>query len=466
MLWVIGAMAAQPDVVVAWKKGPRTLRATPPAGQEISPEAPVDLHLEIGNRTLTLAGDGAWLDEGIELGGLHGPLTGTLDLQLCEKSSGICKPASYTLEGTLPDSRKGSLALAVRSNDGPHTTDADPFDRDVSSAVEAAYTAAKASGDRVLLDFSAIWCPPCNALGAEVLHADDASTNLDGFQVVVVDVDHASSWPLKSRYGVGGYPTVVVTDAAGEALGTIEGYPGKQAFLDRLADLGGSSDFDERVDAFANEPTEEGLRDLLGERPNEVGEVLWRAGDWVEGDGREAVLALLPELMTRVDPGIAPDVLYTYADLQPVDEQPFHWASVAALLKAQFRGTPADRAKYTFYAQVLAKAGQLDEAIAFLDSKTRENPDDPTFLLSAGYLLNEHERYEDALRRLDMAAERSWGDIALRVAKAACESLVGLDRADEAKARAEAVLAEQPAPDEGLNVRTHKYREQLAKFTK
>ena len=45
------------------------------------------------------------------------------------------------------------------------------------------------------------------------------------------------------------------------------------------------------------------------------------------------------------------------------------------------------------------------------------------------------------------------------------ELLVGLDRADEARSLARKTLEEVPAPDASLKVRTHRYREKLAKLT-
>ena len=459
------ALAAQPgEVQVAWSRGVRTLTATAPSGQDIAPDAPVDLSLTVGSRALTVSGDGAWLAEGIDLGKLHGPLEGELQLQLCDKASGVCAPATWRLQGLVADTRKGAVTLQASAPVTEVHADT-TFNHDVNPAVDAAYARAKDAGDKVLLDFSAIWCPPCNALAAEVLHAPDADDLLKGFQVAVVDVDHLSSWPLKSRYAVGGYPTVIVTDVEGNELERIEGYPGKEAFLETLANLGQTSAFGARRDAFRAAPSAAELTSLFAAQPSQAVEILMENEAWAKTDGKQAVLDALPGLLTRVQPTVAADLLWFRAKLEDEASRPLTFATAAAVLKAGFRDTAADRASYNFYAHLVADAGDLDGAIRFLDGHTRENPHDPTFLLEAAYILNDHERYDEALKRADLAAQRSWGDIGLRVAEVACKALVGLGRADEAKARALAVLAANPAPAAELKVRTHKYREKLAKFT-
>lgn len=464
-LMLSAAFAAQPgQVQVVWNKGVRTLTAMPPAGQDIAPDAPVDLSLTVGARGLTVSGDGSWLAEGIDLGKLHGPVEGELQLQLCDKTSGICAPATWKLQGLLADSKKGMVTLKIDAA-APEAHADTTFNHDVNPAVDAAYARAKDGGDKVLLDFSAIWCPPCNALSAEVLHAPDADALLAGFQVAMVDVDHLSSWPLKSRYEVGGYPTVIVTDTEGNELERIEGYPGKDAFLERLANLGGDTAFGARRDAFRAAPKASELRGLLLEQPSQSVEVLMENEAWATGDGKQAVLDALPVLLTKVPGPVAADLLWFRAKLEDEASQPLTYAAAAGILKAGFRGTPADRAYYNFYAHLVADAGDLEGAVGFLDAQTRENPDDPTFLLEAAYLLEDAKRYDEALKRADRAAALSWGDIGLRVAEVACKSLVGLGRAEEARERALAVLAATPAPAAELKVRTHRYREKLAKFT-
>ena len=56
---------------------------------------------------------------------------------------------------------------------------------------------------------------------------------------------------------------------------------------------------------------------------------------------------------------------------------------------------------------------------------------------------------------------QAWGDNALRAAKTRATILMELGRTDEAQAYVAEVLASQPEPEEGTNVRTPRYRQQL-----
>jgi thiol-disulfide isomerase/thioredoxin len=217
-------------VDVTWKGEQSVLQVRPGAGMKISPDAPVDIHLSVDGRARTYGVDGAMVVSGLPIGGVRGAaLEGEVSLQVCEDDTGICRPEQVSISGSVPGSKKGTVALnAVVHQEQKHTS---PFNSDAAPVAEAAFARAKARGERVLLDFSAVWCPPCNLLAAEVLHAADAADHLVGLHVAVVDVDHPSSWELKSRYAVGSYPTVVVVDAEGNELDRMVGYPGRDAFL-------------------------------------------------------------------------------------------------------------------------------------------------------------------------------------------------------------------------------------------
>ncbi len=79
-------------------------------------------------------------------------------------------------------------------------------------------------------------------------------------------------------------------------------------------------------------------------------------------------------------------------------------------------------------------------------------------------MLLELQRPDEALVAADRAVERSWGDNRLRAVATKADVLVALGRGDEARELAQAELAAQPAPPEGQNPRTVKYRERLKKF--
>ncbi|MCB9690745.1 MAG: thioredoxin family protein [Alphaproteobacteria bacterium] len=505
MWWMALAFAEAPRVEVRWRGPEGTLHVVPPAGAKVSGDAPVDVALVVGDRPRAFGVDGDFLHGGLPLGDVRDTsVEGTVDLQICEDDTGICRPETLRVAGRVPATKKGTTVLGVEL--GSHEAPS-PFNADAAPVADAAFAAARASGGRVLLDFSAVWCPPCNLLAAEVLHADDAETALEGLHVAVVDVDHPSSWTLKDRYAVGSYPTVVVTDADGGEIDRVVGYPGREPFLAFLAgargerrdwaaldpstlspddaatglvrlldsdvDLGpwlaasaASDTADAHLGRFRHAPTAEGLSWLVEHHPERSLEWVPFVGDWLEGPGREPFLAALPAILASVRPGEAADVLWFAAQLHDGAESRALFASAASILSASLTGDfAADRGYLEFLATLLDRSGEVDAAIALLDRTAREHPDEPTFFLAAASHLNEHERYAEALRRAELAMRTAWGDNRLRVATEAATALMGLDRADEARSLARKTLEEVPAPDASLKVRTHRYREKLAKLT-
>jgi thiol:disulfide interchange protein len=109
---------------------------------------------------------------------------------------------------------------------------------------------AKAEHKLVLLDFTGSdWCPPCKQLHAKVLSTDKFKTYADAKLVLVlVDFPRQKSQPddlkqandaLKQRFGIEGYPTVILLDADGKQLDKQLGYGGGSVaeFIARLEKL-------------------------------------------------------------------------------------------------------------------------------------------------------------------------------------------------------------------------------------
>ncbi len=109
---------------------------------------------------------------------------------------------------------------------------------------------AKQGNKLILMDFNGSdWCPPCMALRKQVFSSPEfqkfASQNL-----VLVDVDfpHAkeqsealkkTNEALAEKFGVDGFPTVVVLASNGKELDKTTGYQGETAkeFIARLQQL-------------------------------------------------------------------------------------------------------------------------------------------------------------------------------------------------------------------------------------
>ena len=111
---------------------------------------------------------------------------------------------------------------------------------------------AKAKGENkmVLLDFTGSdWCPPCKALHKNVLtspeFAEYANRNLVLVEVAFPrnkthsDALRQANKALAKKFGIKGYPTVVVLDGSGKVLSSKTGYGGEApaSFIAKLKAL-------------------------------------------------------------------------------------------------------------------------------------------------------------------------------------------------------------------------------------
>ena len=102
------------------------------------------------------------------------------------------------------------------------------------SDLAAALSEARSNHKRVLVDFSASWCPPCIAMKHEVWPDPDVTRAIDaGYVPLAVDADRDDG--LSARYHVEGIPAVLVLDADGRVVKRHDGFLPKAGMVKFLA---------------------------------------------------------------------------------------------------------------------------------------------------------------------------------------------------------------------------------------
>jgi thiol:disulfide interchange protein len=87
---------------------------------------------------------------------------------------------------------------------------------------EEAEAQAREEGKALFVDFETTWCGPCKIMDEWVYTADavvDASLAL-----VAVKVDGDERLDLKDRFGVSGFPTMILLSPEGEEIRRASGY--------------------------------------------------------------------------------------------------------------------------------------------------------------------------------------------------------------------------------------------------
>ena len=373
---------------ICWRKQPRALavRVRPAPGSHLNAEAPLLLTLHDGTYysvrwTEPVGGDDppeaepkrrspSAADEVVRLPRLAGEgSTGwTLEISggVCDDDGSTC--LAFHASDEVPLRGRRQAHMVVEPGPPPRTLPEPPaktprippdLDRPEQlhpgatwlkatgpGSVDAAFAAAQASGRNLLVDFHAAWCPPCDRLRDEFLTDVRRFSLLAGFVLLSVDADDPSSFELKDRYNVGGYPTVLVVDPEGRELDRILGYDGQaDRFAARLESVREATGWSEPPeDASISERVR---RLMAADRRTEAADLLLDmappAHEAFEGDYEALKLALT-----------------ALADKPAASRLEIARALVDAAPTAGLTAAHAEEV-----ARILEEEGRLDEAAAF-----------------------------------------------------------------------------------------------------
>ncbi len=117
----------------------------------------------------------------------------------------------------------GAVNAASAPSSAPATASVEPAIAWYGGSLESAFAAARAQNKPVFLYWGAKWCPPCHELKATVFARPDFIEKLKLFIPVYLDGDDPGAQKWGDKFGVSGYPTVLVLRADRSELARISG---------------------------------------------------------------------------------------------------------------------------------------------------------------------------------------------------------------------------------------------------
>lgn len=460
-----------------WAGGLGHLVVTVPAGAHINAAAPASLG--VNEAAVSGAGDlSGWKVPITPLSSDPSQMVVVAEVPICA-DNGTC--TLVQLVGSGPAGKRGKI--------------------DLHEPARPAAAGATAAPNNVatVYDFRAVWCPPCNLLAAEVLDTEAGTQALHGSMLTPVDADLPESWALKTRYHVGGYPTMVAVDAEGIEVARLVGYPGPEETLGWLAGLSSRPSLDAQIAAatgttaakLARELAEAGddrARTVLGRTTEDdedtrvtrllldgkAEDAAWLfdhgtdGGDWVYAalDADPKLAGRVPALVPGADGEAAAGWLAAAADqLGPGREaDAMHAGALAALEAARSGELELDRGRLTDLAELRAELGNLGSAYALLDEAAARWPDEFTWPFAKARIALGGKDLPTAEGAARKALANAAGDQILRAAMSLARVLRAEGRLPEAIVTLNAALLAVPAPPADMQVRTTRYRTEVQKL--
>jgi thiol-disulfide isomerase/thioredoxin len=128
---------------------------------------------------------------------------------------------------------------SVAANAAPHTKEQSNSKLVWLNNLEEASASAKAKHKMVLVDFYTTWCGPCKMMDRET-YSDPAIEQCmnQGFVPVKINAEDAKyGEAVATKYGITGYPTMLVLDGNGKVVDKVRGYAEAKPFLTALQSI-------------------------------------------------------------------------------------------------------------------------------------------------------------------------------------------------------------------------------------
>lgn len=146
-----------------------------------------------------------------------------IELSVCDDKKTYCKFVKFALEAQAPKGFKSGAFVSAKPLLLPKH-EHPPVPGFYINDPARALADARKEGKLLFVHFYGIWCPPCNMLEEYVYQKKDFMDASRGMVRLMLDADSDVSWEWKSRFKVGGYPTVVAADAELREIDRMVGY--------------------------------------------------------------------------------------------------------------------------------------------------------------------------------------------------------------------------------------------------
>lgn len=345
---------------------------------------------------------------------------------------------------------------------------------------------AKSEKKPLLIDFFGIWCPPCNELDEQVFSSNDFAAAAAGIVLLKLDADSPISWELKSKYQVGGYPTLILATPDGDEIDRIVGFrplTDVKALLGRVAEKPKKTP--ERVEFhidkiahIGNGPqAKDALEAAIAELPESPQSLEWRTElsslisktDSAKGSMlRAEAISVAGELIAHPEKLAGGDwtpadllsfIAVTHEESGEAEKAKAAWAETAREYRKRI-SSETDRGDSLELAYCLWKSGDFDAAEDVYKPLVKRFPNEFTFHFQRARMNLERSKLDDALVQAKEAHAHSYGDNRLRTAHLMAKILKAGGSDTEAQDLVETTLAQAELPADPAN-RTHRYVKQL-----
>lgn len=147
----------------------------------------------------------------------------TLALALCLTVAGCSKHSATPASASGAVAPAGSISSTSATSSRSAIVAAPASIAWYQGSLESAFATAHAQNKPVFLYWGASWCPPCHELKATVFSRPDFIEKLKLFIPVFLDGDDPGAQKWGDKFGVSGYPTVLVLRADQGELARISG---------------------------------------------------------------------------------------------------------------------------------------------------------------------------------------------------------------------------------------------------